>query len=157
MNVDIKINWIHFGDGEGKKELIEKIKTLPSNIKVELKGQVSQIELFRFYKEQRIDYFINVSESEGLPYTIIEAISFGIPVIATDAGGTSEIVNEKTGILLELDCNPTSISAILNNSIESSLRSVEFRKGVRNFWMENFSASKVYPNFIQKELLNHVV
>lgn len=157
MNVDIKIKWIHFGDGEGKKELIEKTKTLPSNIKVELKGQVSQSELFRFYKEQRIDFFINVSESEGLPYTIIEAISFGIPVIATDAGGTSEIVNEKTGILLELDCKPSTISAILNNSLESSLRSAEFRKGVRNFWMENFSASKVYPNFIQKELLSNVV
>lgn len=156
-NVSIQLEWIHFGDGEGKKELLEQIKSLPANIKVELKGQVSQKVLFEFYQEKRIDAFINVSESEGLPYTITEAISFGIPVIATDAGGTSEIVNDKTGILLELECPASKITDIFNACINSPIRTSDFRKGVREFWLNNFSAEKVYPNFIQKELFNNAV
>lgn len=46
--------------------------------------------------------FINVSSSEGLPVSIMEACSFGIPIIATNVGGTAEIVQAGVnGILLK--------------------------------------------------------
>ena len=42
------------------------------------------------YKRQAQPYhvFLNVSSSEGVPVSIIEAMSFGIPCIATNVGGT---------------------------------------------------------------------
>ncbi|MFR4320263.1 MAG: glycosyltransferase [Blautia massiliensis (ex Durand et al. 2017)] len=44
---------------------------------------------------------MNVSSSEGIPVSIMEATSFGIPGIATDAGGTKEIIRDKeNGVLL---------------------------------------------------------
>lgn len=43
-----------------------------------------------------------MSDSEGIPVSIMEAMSFGIPVIARNVGGMSEIVNEENGLLLEM-------------------------------------------------------
>lgn len=47
------------------------------------------------------DVFVNPSYSEGLPTVVLEAAAAGIPIIATDVGGTAEILTqEKTGILI---------------------------------------------------------
>ena len=48
------------------------------------------------------DLFVNMSLSEGIPVSIMEAISFGIPIIATNVGGNAEIVNDETGVLIPL-------------------------------------------------------
>lgn len=52
------------------------------------------------YSEHPVDVFINLSTNEGVPVSIMEAISFDIPIVATDVGGTSEIVTDETGILV---------------------------------------------------------
>lgn len=48
------------------------------------------------------DAFVSASEREGLPMTILEATAAGLPVAATTAGGTAEIVqDEEVGFLVE--------------------------------------------------------
>ncbi|MFZ5989691.1 MAG: glycosyltransferase family 4 protein [Bacillota bacterium] len=49
------------------------------------------------------DLYINASEHEALSFLIIEVLSCGVPVIATDMGGNSDIINKETncGILVE--------------------------------------------------------
>ena len=67
-------------------------------------GAIQNVEVYKYYNEHCADLFINVSSSEGLPVSIMEAISFGIPVIATDVGGTGEIVkNGISGFLINRD------------------------------------------------------
>ena len=66
-------------------------------------GAFSNREVFDFYKSHPVDFLINVSNNEGIPVSIMEAHSFSIPVVATNVGGTSEIVNEENGILLPAD------------------------------------------------------
>lgn len=148
-----KVIWIHFGEGYLKNEIIAQCKALPPNISVEFRGQVSQDELFNFYRSNPINYFINVSDSEGLPFTIIEAISFGIPVIATNVGGTSEIVTNDTGILLEENFNSESVICYFNNYKSLPYSTSSFRENVREFWKKNFFAGVVYPAFIQREFI----
>lgn len=152
--VNVKVKWVHFGEGYTKKEILEQCSSLPQNIIVEFKGQVSQQELFEFYRNNPIHYFINVSNSEGLPFTIIEAISFGIPIIATNVGGTSEIVNDKTGILLDEDFDTTKVAHYFNDYVRLPYSASSFREGVREFWKNNFFAGIVYPHFINKNLIN---
>lgn len=152
-NVTENVQWIHFGEGYLEKEIKEYTSILKSNINVSFKGRVTQQVLFEFYRQNHIDFFINVSDSEGLPFSIIEAVSFGIPVIATDVGGTREIVNESTGILLDENFETQRVSTILNNVKNSVFITDKFRDGVRTFWKNNFYASLIYPRFIKEELL----
>jgi glycosyltransferase involved in cell wall biosynthesis len=79
--------------------------------------------------------------------SIQEAISFGIPIIATNVGGIHEIVNNRTGILIEKNFDSKKVAEQIEVFITSNKNQEEFRNGVRNFWKENFDAEKVYTEF----------
>lgn len=145
-----KIEWHHFGDGDLKDEIFKLCQELPSNILVHFHGRILSEELYAFYRTHSITCFINVSASEGIPVSIMEAVSFGIPVIATNVGGTSEIINELTGVLLDANFNPSELTDILNNIQQSKLVESQFRQGVRNYWQHNFNANICFPQFIKK-------
>jgi glycosyltransferase involved in cell wall biosynthesis len=99
--IDFKIKWIHFGDSEERKQVEKSFKKVPSNVLIDLRGYISNDSLMEFYRNNHVDLFINVSETEGIPVSVMEAMSFGIPCIATNVGGVSEIVNNKNGYLVE--------------------------------------------------------
>lgn len=147
MNCKSSIDWHHFGDGELKDNLIKQTQKLPRNIQFTLHGRIPSVDLYRFYRENPIDCLVNLSASEGIPVSIMEAVSFGIPVIATNVGGTSEIINPQTGILLDENFNIDELTNILDDFSLSDYRKVESRKSVRAFWMTNFNAEKCFPEF----------
>lgn len=95
-----KIKWIHYGSGKLEEEIggLAK-KELDENSYI-FKGQFDNGKLLQDYIIEDVDYFINMSDSEGLPVSIMEAMSVGIPVLARDVGGISEIVTKETGLLL---------------------------------------------------------
>ena len=50
------------------------------------------------------DLFVQASDSEGLPNVLLEASSVGLPIVATDAGGTREVIRDgETGLLVPID------------------------------------------------------
>ena len=91
---DFKVRWTHIGDGPLRAEVEAVIDKFPENITGVLLGAMPNAEVLRYYSEHHVDLFVNVSESEGVPVSIMEAFSFGIPVMATDVGGVSEIVDD---------------------------------------------------------------
>lgn len=98
-----QIQWFHFGDGEEREKLIQYTQNkLSDNVSFHIDGAIPNSELMDFYKNTQVDLFINVSDSEGIPVSMMEALSFGIPVIATNVGGTSEIITDGVnGFLIE--------------------------------------------------------
>lgn len=106
--LSIPICWTHFGDGEMMEELQEASKALPANVQVFLKGHIHSDALLYEYAGKKIDLFLNVSTTEGVPVSVMEAFSASIPVMATDVGGTGEIVNESVGKLI-----PVALDAAL--------------------------------------------
>ena len=86
------IVWIHFGDGKMLKEIrLMAEKKLSGKIGYEFAGNIDNQKLMREYARKSFRIFVNVSASEGLPVSIMEAMSFGIPCIATNVGGSSAI------------------------------------------------------------------
>lgn len=101
---DINISWMHIGDGELFDSLQKHAKKLGGNVKVYFTGGVANTRIYEEYATNPFHVFVNVSKSEGLPVAIMESMSFGIPAIATDVGGTSEIVEDGVnGYLLRPD------------------------------------------------------
>ncbi len=141
------VRWVHFGEGELLASLKEMAKTLPPNVTYRFAGQVRYRELMEYYRNNNINLFINTSSYEGLPVSAVEAASFGIPLMATDVYGTSEIVNENTGILLDANPSPEDIADKILSFKNSEMNSQEFRRKVRNYWSEKFNAQRVYDDF----------
>ena len=113
LNIDI--TWSHYGDGdEAYFKNIEEILSRSSNkVSTRFYGFIDNQELRRILSTEAFTVFLNVSESEGLPVSIMEAEAVGLPSIATDVGGTSEaVVNGMNGFLLKKDfSNKELISA----------------------------------------------
>lgn len=152
---DISIKWVHFGDGpllEVIKKLVDQL--LPNNIEVVFYGHVNNKDIYNFYLTEKVDCFINLSSTEGLPVSIMEAISFGIPVVATNVGGNCEIVTNKVGILLKANFEIKDAKNAILEMLLAKSRDPLFRSGVYEFWRENYNADKNYPAFIDNILYN---
>jgi len=89
--------WI-IGDGSQKVYLQEKAKEFGLEEKVIFFGEKSHAESLALLRSS--DIFVNPSYSEGLPTSVIEAALLGKAIIATDVGGTKEIVVKEGGIRL---------------------------------------------------------
>ena len=145
------LKWIHFGDGILREEIQKYAQEKLRTNAFEFKGIVSNPDILDFYAENYVDLFINVSESEGIPVSIMEAISAGIPVVATNVGGTSEIVNHENGFLIEKDFNIKDTAITIKNYLLSSEENkLNYRKNAYNFWKENYNAEKNYSIFVAK-------
>jgi len=89
---------IIIGDGKEKDNLLHKIKELKLSDSVFLLGRKNNVSDYL----NAADLFISPSIHEGFGISIAEAMASGVPVIATDVGGVSELIeDEKTGFLLK--------------------------------------------------------
>jgi glycosyltransferase involved in cell wall biosynthesis len=88
------------GGGPYRAELEKLARQTDCSSSILFSGQKNQAELIEILSAT--DIFVNPSYSEGLPTSVIEAASIGLPIIATDVGGTREIITTgKTGILVQ--------------------------------------------------------
>ena len=149
-----KISWMHFGSGILKDDLEklanERLGHL-HNIEYSFMGQIPNYDLLKFYSSNKIDLFINTSSTEGIPVSIMEAQSFGIPVIATDVGGVKEVIKEGTGSLLPADINPRSLAKMIQHyaDLPEDEKNIIRNNAFIN-WESNFKASANYHDFMLK-------
>ncbi len=126
------------GTGKEYYKLQKLINKLGISDKVELKGEITDPK--EFYK--RLDLFILPSESEGLPLTILEALASGVPVIAANVGGISEVVKHNfNGRLIDgnsPDDFSDAISEMINSSEKLNLLKSNCISSVSNYNIQNF-------------------
>lgn len=154
INPDRKIKWLHFGEGTLRNELeaLAEIRLRPKkNISYEFKGQLKNNEILGFYSKNKVDLFLNTSSAEGIPVSIMEAQSYGTPVIATDTGGVSELVVVGTGFLLQADFNPEDLAGRINYFLNMSKDEVKkIREKAYQNQKNKFDADTNYRDFIKK-------
>ncbi|XWN36241.1 MAG: glycosyltransferase [Balneola sp.] len=147
-NPEAQILWHHFGSGDLLDELLNQVETSPDNLKVKFHGYINNKSLLNWYENNRVDLFINLSESEGIPVSIMEAYNYGIPAIATDVGGTSELVSKENGWLVKKEFTKEDVL----NSLEEAIKNKNLRnqksKAARRACVELFDSNKNYPKFI---------
>lgn len=150
-----RIEWVHFGDGQDYDDISSLIKRVQTKSKCVLMGAKQHDEIIEYYHNNDVHLFVNVSTSEGVPVSIIEAMSFGIPVIATDVGGTKELViDDCTGCLIPVEINAgdlaSNIEAFMNfNQKKQNM----YRQNAFKMWKENYNFETNYKRFYD-EILN---
>lgn len=147
-----QIRWVHFGDGPLSEELKQRAAdNISEEIEVQFAGHISNSELMQWYAENRPALFVNTSSTEGIPVSIMEAMSFGTPVLATDVGGTSEIINATNGKLIQADCSASDLKNELVKMInveEEQMLSYRFES--YKTWEKNFNSDTNYLHFIDQ-------
>lgn len=151
---DTNIKWVHFGTGSEEvsiKRLANDTLTGSSNIQFEFKGSVGNNDLFHYYRTNKINVFINVSEAEGIPVSIMEAMSFGIPCIATNVGGNSEIVNKNNGLLLNTNPSAKEVAQAIEEFIKMNISEYTvYSNNAFNTWHNDYNSENNYPDFLNK-------
>lgn len=93
-----RIYFLIVGDGEEKAALNTQIEDLQLNERVLLLGKRRDINRILSFT----DVFVLSSLHEGLPNALMEAMSMGLPCIATDVGGVRELISDKLqGIVIK--------------------------------------------------------
>jgi glycosyltransferase involved in cell wall biosynthesis len=117
------VKYIVYGDDNAVPEYTEECNTLIQELNLEdnfIFGGITNNPNLLYCEG---DISILTSISEGFPYTVIESMSCGVPVVATDVGGVAEALDESCGFI----CKPRDFEEIGNRVIEL-LENDELRK-----------------------------
>jgi glycosyltransferase involved in cell wall biosynthesis len=102
------------GDGPERSRLEDLARTARLTDRIYFAGQSSQEETLGLMNA--CDLFVLNSTYEGFPHVVLEAMCAGLPVVATEVGGTPELVRDGENGLL--------ISPRANGALASSLRNL---------------------------------
>lgn len=147
----VSVKWTHIGDGD----TMDKVKAICDEklgfMQVNLMGRVSNTQVLDFYKNEKIDLFVNASTTEGLPVSMMEALSYSIPVLATDVGGVGEIIKDGyNGILIPSDFTDEEFAGKIQEIICSDrAERQQMRDNARRFWNDNFNSKVNYTQFAE--------
>lgn len=146
-----------FGDGPDRESLEEFTEILGLSAQVSFRGEIRQAsEWVAHY-----DILALSSRSEGLPYALLEGMRAGIPIVASNVGGVSEVVSDgETGFLVEagnshlfseklshLSDDPDLRSRMGHASRKKFLKQFQFRE---MFW----KTEHIYQYIIRESLIS---
>ena len=144
------LRWTIIGDGPVRPQLQASIAsiTLSDNLSIELTGEMSHDEVMKFYRQTPVDLFMLTSKSEGVPVSIMEALSFGIPVMATAVGGVPELVSDDVGCLLPANPTVEEVKQRLLDFIDLPMCAREMkRRQARAVWETGWNGAVNFRKF----------
>jgi glycosyltransferase involved in cell wall biosynthesis len=145
--------WI-LGEGPLKESLIVQAGKLGIIDRVKFLG--FQEDVFHFLKQA--DAFVLPSFSEGFSISLVEAMSMGLPCIATEVGGPAEIIQAGTGYLVDPnsqeDIKGTMRTVLALSASERKALGMRARQNIENrFSTDNYVLDliRVYREFLQRK------
>ena len=147
------VEWHHIGEGNDHLDIKQYAFNRlfnKSNIKYVLTGDISKKAVYDYLNKTHFDLLINTSSYEGIPVSMMEAMSFSIPVIGTNVGGVSEIIEDgKNGYLLSPNPEPSEIIERLSQLYYLSEENYfSMRTNAYQTWKNKFNAEANYSELI---------
>lgn len=111
---ELKTSWevLIIGEGAEHDNLVEQIKNLHLENKVKLVGRKDKKEIIEILHQ--CDAFVLASRAENFSVAVLEALSAGLPVVATICGGIRECIHKENGLLVPVD----DVSSLANALIQ---------------------------------------
>lgn len=142
-----KINIIVAGSGSEEIQVKKRVKELGLESSFEFIGWVNKLEKIELLSKSQI--FVLPSYNEGLPMSILEAMSYGIPVISTNVGSIEDAIkNNYNGLIIQ----PGDIEALKNNIgylIDNEEVCISFSKYSKSL-VESIYDEKIYFSKVEK-------
>jgi L-malate glycosyltransferase len=105
---DLRLDLV--GDGPLRDELEQQASSLGIASRLTLHGSLTKLAVADLMR--RSDVLVLPSLSENMPLALVEALATGLPCVATDVGGVSEIVDGSSGVLVPSADAPALAEAI---------------------------------------------
>ena len=151
-HLECPVRWIHVGDGPERERVAAAVARLNGRVQCDMRGELDHEAVCRIYARERVDVLLSLSTSEGLPVSMMEAQSYGVPVVARGVGGVPELVNESTGVLL----SPTATARKAAAGLKVALEPGRFVRGeVYGSFRRHFDARTNYEKFADELLALH--
>lgn len=155
---DISVEWRHIGDGpewERIQRLAHDKLDGRTNIRYFLEGYLPHDTVCAHVVDRHGELMLTASESEGLPVSIQEMFSIGIPAVATDVGGMRELVRDgETGFLVSGDGSPEALrDGILRYWRLSDGEKRTMSDKAFALWQENYQAeenARIFSRTLQR-------
>lgn len=146
----VEVVWTHIGTGPGLAALQSLAREDAPTVTVRFLGQVDNEDLFQIYQENPSTLFLSLSSSEGVPVSMMEAISGGIPIVSTDVGGVSDlVVPGRSGHLIAKDFTDSQAADALLKVWQLPDAGYEaLCTSTRQWWHESFRAATAYTRFV---------
>ncbi len=139
------IKYVIIGGGEYRQKLENLARTLGVENRILFQGGLKNSELPRYYSIAQVAVFPSTGiETFGI--SIAEAMSCGVPVVSTTAGGIPEVVAEGTGLLVPPMDEITLSGALETLITDRALREKMSAEGRRRI-IENFSWDVIVERF----------
>jgi glycosyltransferase involved in cell wall biosynthesis len=136
----IHLGGLILGDGPEKASLVQMAVSLGIEKDVFFAGEVADVNSYL----RNVDIGVSCSDREGLSNAILEYMSCGLPIVATEVGGTTELVDATNGICVPPD-DPSALAEALRNlviapEIRRSMGARSLEKARSQFsWERNIS------------------
>lgn len=121
--------FLFIGDGPLKKSLVEKANSLGIQEHVLFLGSQNQDTVALYHSA--VDLFVLPSLYEGMPNVVMEAFASGVPAVATDVSGTSELVQNNINGLLVRSEHVDQLATALLTLLENDRLLVAYGKAAR--------------------------
>jgi glycosyltransferase involved in cell wall biosynthesis len=133
------------GDGSQRQVLESLAKELEIATQVTFWGQ--QLNVAPFFSAA--DAFIMSSKSEGLPMSLLQAFSLGLPAIVTDVGGMAEVVRlGKTGVTVSVS-DPAEMAKAIVRFAESQAALQQFSKNAEEAFRARFTLQTMADAYME--------
>ena len=121
-------------DADGSMETVKQLAN-ELNVSIKITGKLPKKEWLALAKDYNI--FINTTNFDNMPVSVIEAMALGLPVISTNVGGLPYLItHEKDGLLVppnNVDAFVVAIKQLLNNPVATNTLAFNARQKVEQF------------------------
>lgn len=135
------------GDGPERESLKLKVKSLKLEPYVRMAGEVPHRELPAYYRAA--DVFLMPSEEEGFPHVLLEAMAAGVPYVASDVGGVSEITPSALAAFLVPNGDVAGFSERVSALLAKSPQERAVLAAVEQEWVQQYGIERVLPKFVE--------
>lgn len=136
----------------GKGEMLEQIKTMCSEKRldnVKFLGFRSDVEKIMMCSDIGLLFTNNKVHAEGISNSILESMAAGLPVIATDGGGTPEIIEDKKSGFIVHPCDSDAAAALVRKLYSDAELRKEIGDNARKRIQSDFTLDSMTKKYIQ--------